>query len=214
MIFRNSLLSIIRSRGKTALFTLLIFALTLALALGVSVWASAAQFLEDCDDFYTTIGLVEYMGTGYPDDTGYDAALASALETFDAGVIAEDEAALSWDTPARSFGYVEGFWRTDSYMPYQMLSVLVVGNASYDEENHLYRAIVMNALYSSKSETDSIILIDDDYGAFEPGHYYLVFGEVYRGKTPLLHLRTVPPDRVEALVRGADVPGKIDITAH
>ena len=96
MIFRNSLHSIIRSKGKTALFTLLIFALTMALALSVSVWASVAQFLDDCDDFYTTIGLIEYMGTGYPDDTAYDQAMHQSLASFDAARIAGDSAVLSW----------------------------------------------------------------------------------------------------------------------
>ena len=37
MLIRNSLLSLIRTKGKTLLFTLLILALTLTLALGVSV---------------------------------------------------------------------------------------------------------------------------------------------------------------------------------
>src|SRR5690606_28532433 len=133
------------------------------------------QFLEDCDDFYTTIGLIEYMGTGYPNDTGYDAAMDKALASFDSAIITDDKATLLWDAPRRSFGYVEGFWRSDTYMPYQMLSVLVVGNVTYDEVNHLYRAIVMNALYSAKSETETMILIDEDFGVFEPGHYYLVF---------------------------------------
>ncbi len=213
MILRNSILSIIRSAGKTALFTLLIFALTLALALGVSVWASVAQFLEDCDDYYTTIGLIEYMGTGYPNDTGYDAAMDRAMASFDPAIIADGEATLLWDTPARSFGYVEGFWRSDSYMPYQMLSVLVVGNVTYDEVNHQYRAIVMNSLYSAKSDIETMLLIDEDFGVFEPGRYYLVFGEIYRGTTPLLHLRIASPGDVRALSHGRDIPRMIDITS-
>lgn len=213
MIFRNSIHSIIRSGGKTALFTLIIFALTLALALGVSVWASVSQFLDDCDDFYTTIGLIEYMGTGYPDDTGYDAAMARALEFFDTSVVADDDAALMWDAPARSLGYIEGFWRTDPYVPDQMLSVLVVGNANYDENGRVYSAIVMNALYSYKSETDTIILIDEDFGTFEPDHYYLVFGEVYRGRSPLLHLRAATYDNAVAAAGVTEIPRIIDITS-
>lgn len=213
MIFRNSIHSIIRSGGKTALFTLLIFALTLALALGVSVWASVAQFLDDCDDFYTTIGLIDYMGTGYPDDTGYDPAMVRALESFDTSVIADDGAVLLWDTPARSLGYIEGFWRTDPYAPDQMLSVLVVGNANYDANDRVYSAIVMNALYSYKSETDTIILIDEDFGTFEPGHYYLVFGEVYRGRSPLLHLRAATYDNAVAAAGITEIPRMIDITS-
>ncbi len=213
MIFRNSLRSIIRSKGKTALFTLIIFALTMVLALSVSVWASVAQFLEACDDFYTTIGLVEYMGTIYPDDTAYDEAMNKALQSFDTTRMAEDTAVLSWEEPAISFGYVDGFWRTDSLMPGKMLSVLVVGNLSYDERNKAYSGIVMKSLYSLKSRDDTIIYIDEDFGVFEPEHYYLVFGEVYYGESPLLHLSKASYTNVIALVSGVEVPHMIDITA-
>lgn len=213
MIFRNSIRSILRSSGKTALFTLLIFALTVALALGVSVWASIAQFLDDCDDYYTTIGLIEYMGTNYPNDTAYDATMDEALQSFDLSAITNDDATLLWDAPTRSFGYIDGFWRTDNYNPYQMLSVLVVGNITYDEDKQLYSAIVMNSLYSTKSKTETIILIDEDFGTFEPGHYYLVFGEVYRGKSPMLHLRIAPSSSTAAFSNGSEIPRLIDITS-
>ncbi len=213
MILRNSILSIIRSKGKSALFTLLIFALTLVLALGISVWASVAQFLESCDDYYTTIGLVEYMGTGYPDDTAYDAGMVKTLTSFDASAITKDEAALTWETPARALGYVDGFWRTDTLMPNRMYSVLVVGNASYDARYKIYSAIVMKSIYSLKSEDDTILYIDGDFGKFEPDHYYLVFGEVYYGRSPLLHLRAVEYENAVATANGLEVPRMIDITA-
>jgi len=213
MIFRNSILSILRSKGKTTLFTLFIFTLTLALALGVCVWASVAQFLSDCDDFYTTIGLVEYMGTGYPDDTAYDSAMAEALESFDTGMIEGDEAALSWEEPARSLGYIEGFWRTDSYIPNLDLSVFVVGNVFFDEDHGHYSALVTNVLHSVKSNNNSIILIDENYGAFERGHFYLVFGEVYYGASPLLHLRIAEFDNTTAAAAGVEIPCMIDITS-
>lgn len=214
MIFRNSLRSIIRSKGKTALFTLLIFALTMALALGVSVWASVAQFLDDCDDFYTTIGLIEYMGTEYPDDTIYDDAMYQALASFDTERVAQDDAALSWEEPARSFGNVDGFWRTDNLIPGRMLSVLVVGNLSYDEGREVYSGVVMKSLFSLKSTDDSIIYINEDFGEFEPGHYYLIFGEIYlSGSSPLLHLRIAPEEYTIAVTGGVDVPRMVDITA-
>ncbi len=213
MIFRYSIRSILRSKGKTTLFALLISALTLALALAVSVWASVDQFLADADRFYTTIGLVEYMGTGYPDDSGYDAAMDRALASFDSARIADDTATLLWEEPTRSFGFVDGFWRTDNFMPDKMLSVLVVGNARYDQDNNLYNAIVMNSLYSFKVKADTIIYIDGDFGTFEPGHYYLVFGEVYYGASPLLHLRKASFNNAIAAARGVETPRMIDITA-
>ncbi len=213
MILRNSIYSILRVKGKTALFTVLLFALTLAFALGVSVWASVAQFLDDADDFYTTIGLVEYMGTGYPNDIGYDPAMAGALETFDPALIAGDEAVLQWDGSTRSLGYVDGFWRSDTYMPDRMLSVLVVGNTYFSEERNTHVAIVMKVLHSLKSEENTIVLIDEDFGEFEQGHYYLVFGDIYYQMSPLLHLRPATFDNAIAVAEGIEVPRMIDITS-
>lgn len=214
MIFRNSIHSIFRSKGKSTLFTLLIFSTTLALALSVSVWASVAQFLEDCDDFYTTIGIIDYMGTEYPDDTIYDPAMADALASLDTAKISDDDATLLWETPSRTFGFIQGFWRSDSYMPDKMLSVLVVGNVSYSEDNNIYTAVVFESLYSSSVEENKIIYIDENFGTFEPGRYYLVFGEIYRGYSPLFHLGRATFDNAIASANGLTIPHMIDITAN
>ena len=212
MILRNSLKSTLRSTGKTALFTLLLFALTLVLALGVSVWASVAQFLRDCDTYYTTIGLVEYMGTTYPDDTAADPGMAASLPTFDAAAISADPAALSWEAPARALGYVPGFWRSDTFNPARMYSVVVVGSVYYDPSHGLYSGVVAESLYSLKSEPNTILYIDNEFGDFEKGHFYLLFGEVYHGRSPLLHLKLVNFENTLAAADGISVPGKIDIT--
>jgi ABC-type lipoprotein release transport system permease subunit len=214
MIFRNSILSIIRSFGKTALFTLLIFSLTLALALSVSVWASVEQFLEDCEDFYTTIGLIEYMGTDYPDDTVYDAAMDTALMSLDTSAMVNDDATFLWEEPSRSFGYIDGFWRTDSNVPSSGLSVLVVGKTTYKESNNYYSAVVINSLYSTMSRKDTILYVDDDFGTLETGHYYLLFGEVYFGRSPLLRIRPATYDNAIVSTNGIEIPNIIDITSE
>jgi ABC-type lipoprotein release transport system permease subunit len=212
MIFRNSLLSLARSKGKTALFTLLIFTLTLSLALGISVWASVEQFLDDCDDFYTTIGLVEYMGTNYPDDVLFDANMAEALTNFNADEISSNNSTLLWEEQFRSMGYIDGFYRTDTYSPDHLLSVLVVGNANYIEDNGIYIANVVDAIYSFKSEDNSLILIDGEFGDFEKDHYYLVFGKVYRTRSPMPHLSLATFPNEIAKQDGFEIPSMVDIT--
>ena len=214
MIFRNSINSILRSKGKTALFLVVIFALTLALSLAGSVWASVAQFLDDCDEYYTTIGLIEYMGTNYPDDDIYDPAMAEALTSFDPSIITNEDAILMWENPSRTFGYVEGFWRTDNFMPDKMLSVFVIGNISYNEENELYSGIVFETLYSSMIETNKYVYIEQDFGKFEQGHYYLVFGELYHGYSPILHLRKASFDNAIVTKNAIEIPNKVDITSN
>jgi len=206
--------SIIRSKGKTALFTLMIFILTLVLSLGVSVWRSLEQFLDDCDKYFTTIGLVEFMGTQYPSDTANDPALDIGLASLDTSLINGDEAILHWEKQERAMGYVDGFWRSDNYMPDSMKSVMVVGGLSYSERDHLYHGMVTQVLYSNFSNPNTIVLIDGDFATFEPGHYYLVFGETYYRRSPLLHLHPTSYDNTLAASEGIEVPRSIDITAH
>jgi len=148
--------------GKTALFTLLIFAMTLALTLGVSVWTSVAQFLDKCDEYFTTIGLIEYTGTEYPDDTANDTAMAKAIKSFDSELIANDNATKLWDESTRALGYIDGFWRSDKYMPGRMNSVFVVGSVNYDQKNDLYVGVIMDVMYSTKGRVDNLIFIDED----------------------------------------------------
>lgn len=45
MILRNGVRSTLRARGRTVLFTLLIWLLTVSLALGLGMWAYCAQAL-------------------------------------------------------------------------------------------------------------------------------------------------------------------------
>ena len=213
MIIRNSIRSIFRSIGKSALFTLLIFALTLALSLSVSVWVSVAQFLNDCDEYYTTISVVEYRGTEYPGDTNYDPAMAKSLSSFDSSIISKDDATLMWETPSRSFGYVDGFWRSDSFMPENMLSVFVVGSATFSEEDDFYTAVVYQTVYSNIVKDNRIIYIDKDFGTFQSDHFYLVLGEIYRGRSPILHLRASSYENEIAKSDGVKMTRMIDITA-
>ena len=214
MIFRNSMLSIFRSMGKTALFTLLIFALTLVLTLGVSVWKSVEQFLVECNEYFTTVGLIEYMGTVYPSDTADDPGMAEAINSFDFEQITNDEATLLWDESTRAFGYIDGFWRNDKYMPSRMNSVFVIGLVNYHEYLGLYSAIVLDSLYSVRGRPDTIIYLDEDFGTFEKKHYYLVFGELHPNRAPLLNLSRGEFDNAIADSLGIKISHMQDITSE
>lgn len=54
MILRNGVRSTLRARGRTVLFTLLIWLLTVSLALGLGMWAYCAQALAAIDESYTS----------------------------------------------------------------------------------------------------------------------------------------------------------------
>ena len=67
MFIRNGIYSTLRSKGRTALFSLLLALLTVSLALGLGLWSYCAQTLNAMDEAYTSIALAEYMGQDYPD---------------------------------------------------------------------------------------------------------------------------------------------------
>ncbi len=61
----------------------------------------------------------------------------------------------------------------------------------------------MKVLHSLKSEENTIVLIDKDFGTFRPGHFYLVFGEIYYRGFPLLHLHPATFENISPWPRGS-----------
>jgi len=214
MIFRNSMRNIFRAFGKTTLFTLLIFTTTLALSLGIGVWMSIEQFLDECDDFYTTIGLVEYIGTEYPDDTANDPAMVEAIQSFDPGIITNESGTLLWDETSRAMGYIDGFWRSDKFVPDRMMSVFVISSLTYDERHDHYRGVILEELYSLKGKANTLIYIDGDFGTFEEDHYYLVFGEIYEIGSPITNMGAATYDNALVSSTGIEIPRMVDITSE
>ena len=214
MLIRNSLLSLVRTKGKALLFTLLIFALTLMLSLGVSVWASIRQFLDDADDFYTTIGLVEYVGQNYPQEGVSDPEMAADLADLDLSGIENDPAALLWDPSARYFGYVEGFKRDDKTSERSTPALVVVSRVTYNESYNGYTAVVAKTLYSSLIEDDSMVLLASSYGAFEENHFYVVSGAAHMNRTPYVNLAPSEFYNEAAAASGIEIPMVLDITVE
>ena len=89
MILRNGILSTLRGRWRTALFTALILLMALSLTLGAGMWAYCSAQLKALDENYTSIALMEYMGADYPDENAADAfARAAAAETDSSAIAA------------------------------------------------------------------------------------------------------------------------------
>ena len=214
MLIRNSLLSLVRTKGKTILFTLLIIALTLTLSLGVSVWASIQQFLDDADDFYTTIGLVEYIGKNYPQDNVSDADMAAGLADLDLAEIENDPATLLWDSSSRYIGYVDGFKRDDKSSEVAKPSLLVISRVTYNESYNAYTAVVAETLYSSQIEDEGLVLLDNGFGALESDRFYVITGEGAAGKTPYIELSPVQFVNEAAAASGIHIPTVLDITVE
>lgn len=192
MIFRNSMKNLFRTRGKTALFFALIFILTLLIGLDGYVWLSITEYLATCDENFTTIGLFEYMGTEYPDETVYDPGVAAARDRLNALDIANRSGVLTWDSSKRALGYAEGFRRTDAGVYDKNLAVLVI-RPSHLQDNGLYWAGIEETLYSSQDCTGIVLNVDaNGLAELESGHRYLVAGRFFNGPSSYKYFRLEP----------------------
>ena len=124
MIIRNGILSTVRSRGRTALFTLLILLLTLSLSLGMGLWSYCAQTLNAMDEAYTSIALAEYMGQDYPDPYVADESAREALAQL--GDVSQIPGVKLWETTQTGMALSEGYQRPDGTIPYEDKPVFTV----------------------------------------------------------------------------------------
>ena len=112
VIIRNGVLSSLRARGPVVLFTLLIFGVTVSLSLGLGMWAYCAQMLQRCDENYTSIALVEYMGTDYPEEDAADGYAREAFGALDGEAIAAVDGCSCGESADRTLASLEGYSRT------------------------------------------------------------------------------------------------------
>lgn len=126
MILRNGIRSNLRARGRTILFTLLILVVTLSLSLGLGMWGYCGQMLRQCDENYTSIALVEYMGAEYPEEDAADPYARDAFEALDGAAISSVEGVELWETTDSTLASLEGYTRTQGELPYEQMGVVVV----------------------------------------------------------------------------------------
>ena len=108
MFIRNGILSVLRERGRTALFSLLIMFLTVMMILSLSVLLYCNAVTDSCDRTYRSIALVEYMGSEYPSEEVPDAAARAAAEALSDEGIRSVEGVTAWTRGSNAFASAEG----------------------------------------------------------------------------------------------------------
>ncbi len=213
MFFRDSMKNLVRSRGKTALFFALLLILTLLVGLNLCVWLSVNRYLAACNETFTTIGLLEYMGADYPDESIYDPAAVEAIRNFDTAMIAEHESVLLWDESERAMGYTEGFQQASYQNLYDKDRAVLVISAPYQMDGGLYFGYIVETVYSYNDYTGAMVYIDPaGLAELEYGHYYLVSGSFFTGPNSYHHFGLSPLQTPAAAANGADAAVCLDIT--
>lgn len=154
MILRNSKNSILRTPFKTVLFALLIVAVTAFLYLGVNTWFSAARMLHDCDENYTTIAVLEYVGENYPDESVYDETMQQEVAAIDFDAIAALPQVTRYEATNCSLGLLENFSAHSALVPYQDNVVLVITDAYHIIGSDQYFVKVLRAPYCYRADVE------------------------------------------------------------
>lgn len=206
MIVRQSIRNLIRSGKKTILFFMLLLLLTLLSCIGLSVTVLIGDFIKQCNESYTTVGVFEYIGTSYPDESEYDSNIGDRKEELDALNLKGYSGVEQWDNSQKAMGKVEGIQRLDSLVPYKDNAVLIVHIS--DSLNDLYRATIIDELYTQRSKNGSMVYLNTYGIKLQKDHYYIVHGAYYIGDTSYTYFKVASFENMSAKKDGLN--GRIE----
>ncbi len=216
MLARNSLKSLLRAKGRTTLFFLLLVLLTLLMSMGVSILAAVKGFLKDCNEFYTTIGVLEYKGTRYPDEIIYDAGMQEELAALDLSPLLTDEAVKSFSLSDKRLGIITGLDRKDFGVCARNEAVLILGGITgtgmEEEGSEILSANVYGVLYAHEDKTGTMTFIEQNEAyPLEKGKTYLAHGEFYYGRSSYPYFRITEFSSIPAMEQGAVLTPLVEV---
>ena len=230
MFIRNGIKSILRERGRTTLFSLLIILLTVTMILSLSVLLYSKAVMTSCDESYRSIALVEYMGAEYPNEDEPDIAARAAANALTDETVLAIPGVTAWTRGNTAFASAEGFERRFGTMPYKTKAVLVVSNVSapiiqwvnfgdrnepIEEDGSItyYTCILKTSLYSRNGREGTYIDIITDGSDFVPekGKSYILNGSFLEITSTSNQVSAYPMNgyaifRVESFIASNDLP--------
>lgn len=212
MIIRNGINSNLRARGRTALFTLLIFFLTLVLMLGLGVRLYCTGAIASADESFRSIAVVEYMGAEYPYADEPDEFARSAFSSVDDKAVLSIKGVKGWSRTDTSLVYADGYVRSGAALPYKSTVIFEVFDIkpsqdgtrgrlaanseaetyNFEQAPILYSGTVNRTLYAYENRGAMMVTIDPGETDFtaEKGQKYILHGEigdtVTRGLTSII----------------------------
>lgn len=230
MFVRNGIKSILRERGRTALFSLLILVLTITLILSLSVVQYSAAMMDACSKAYRSIALVEYMGSEYPNQDEPDAGARAVAQTLNDADILAVPGVTGWARGNTAFANIEGYERHIGTMPYKNRGVIVVNQISdpivqrtnvYNHEAAgleqesitYYTCILKDAIYAQQGREGTFIDLITDESGFVPekGKTYVLNGSFVDTSGTANQIGAYPQNgyvifRVESFISSDELP--------
>lgn len=187
-MIRNAIKQIVRGWKKSLLFWMLTVMIALFFISGSVLAAVLWRYQAETYASYRTIGLFEYVGDAYPDETVYSEHVKAAAQELDALAFADDPRVLSRDAPQKAVAYHEAITRRDTSIPYYENAVLLIKTGASKGDPWYTYATVERELYSVRNAQGKRIKLNTSSIALEPLHYYLVHGYYTVEGTPLMIL--------------------------
>lgn len=183
MSIRNGLFSTLRAKGRTALFALLILVLTVALTLGLGMWAYSGALLARMEEQYTSVALVEYMGEDYPDENAADYAARAALELLDNEAMSTVDGVELWEQTKSTFVSVSGYKNSNMATPYNNNAVVVAtikpeyttGYGTADEADLPESRAVLYIASGDNGNPDESFILSDGSIATRSAYSYVFY---------------------------------------
>lgn len=105
MFARHGIQNALRTPRRSMAFLLLMTLLVALLGTSLGLSRALESTLEQCRENYSTIGVVEYVGPGYPNSATVVENTAEVLAAFEAALDREDPALIGWEPTRMALGY-------------------------------------------------------------------------------------------------------------
>ena len=180
MFARHGIQNALRTRRRSVAFLLLMTLLVTLLGTSLGLSFALQETLRQCRENYSTIGLVEYLGQGYPSTARVVEDAGEVLAEFESRLDRSDPALVDWEPTRVALGYTPALESLTSssllsdrfaavikirglatmHMPaeeahtefvYPDSMVEVPAHPAYDRVLPTYDAIITQMLYSGKN---------------------------------------------------------------
>lgn len=175
-MLENAIKNVVRGWKKSLLFWLLIVLIALFFICGAVLAVGMQQYSDKTYASYRSIGLFEYVGGAYPDETVYSEDVERAARQLESLRLFDDPRVGQWDAPQNAVAYTDKIVRIDQEVPYYENAVLLLKTDSSQGDPWYYYVTVEKAFYTVRKTEGRRIRFDARTIPLEWNHYYLVSG--------------------------------------
>lgn len=126
MFARHGIQNALRTRRRSVAFLLLMTLLVTLLGTSLGLSFALQETLRQCRENYSTIGLVEYLGPGYPSTARVVEDAGEVLAKFESRLDRSDPALVDWEPTRMALGYTPALESLTDYSVLENRFALVI----------------------------------------------------------------------------------------